>query len=199
MSARTCSTPGCDAAHVARGLCSLHYRRMKASGRGGCRWAGCGNRSQVRGYCQRHDREVTGTSKGACSVGTCDREVRTAGYCNAHYQRVRSGRTLDAPIRPFAPGEWGKWTRNGQGYIQRERVTESGREYQSQHSFIMSRSLGRELLPHEEVHHKNGDRSDNRIENLELWSTSQPAGQRVADKVAWAREILTLYGKEGVL
>lgn len=30
-------------------------------------------------------------------------------------------------------------------------------------------------------------------ENLELWSVSQPSGQRVADKVAWAKEILALY------
>ena len=34
---------------------------------------------------------------------------------------------------------------------------------------------------------------ENGRENLELWSSSQPAGQRVADKVRWAREILALY------
>jgi len=34
---------------------------------------------------------------------------------------------------------------------------------------------------------------DNRESNLELWSSSQPKGQRVEDKVAWAREILALY------
>ena len=58
----------------------------------------------------------------------------------------------------------------------------------------MERHLGRKLLPEETVHHKNGDRAYNEIENLELWSKSQPAGQRVIDKVEWARKILAEYG-----
>ena len=58
----------------------------------------------------------------------------------------------------------------------------------------MEQELGRYLHPFENVHHKNGIRSDNRPDNLELWIKVQPTGGRVKDIVKWAKEILSLYG-----
>lgn len=84
----------------------------------------------------------------------------------------------------------------GDGYFAVKRhghPNERSDGYVLAHRFVMSDYLGRALFLNERVHHKNGDKLDNRLSNLELWIVSQPPGQRPVDLVAWARRFLSDY------
>jgi HNH endonuclease len=121
-----------------------------------------------------------------CSVEGCDEQARTKGMCRSHYHLVR--RYGDPHARRHAKAGSGYRTTDGYVVVGRTRIL--------QHRMVMEEHLGRPLAPGETVHHINGVKHDNRLENLELWSSTQPAGQRIRDKVRWAREILAMYGEE---
>lgn len=136
-------------------------------------------------FCYRSYRKA---NKVRCRIEGCSRTVKAQEMCQTHYFRATTGLDVEQPIRRKDSSP----RRHNENYL----TVQINGKPALHHRFIMAESLGRELYDHEQVHHLNGDRTDNRISNLELWTTHQPIGSRVEDKIAWAKEILEQYGYE---
>lgn len=217
---RVCSVPSCDRNYFARGYCRAHKARLDRNGdvfadvplaappSGGstpCTADGCEKVGRSSGLCATHYHKafmqgarVNGVAD-ICTVEGCKRPVRSKSLCTMHYARFMHHGTTDAPTRATRATRGP--IRSKTGYVARYapgHPNAGARGYISEHRYVLAEHLGRPLLTSENVHHINGVRDDNRIENLELWSRAQPSGQRVSDKVAWAIEFLKFYSPDSL-
>lgn len=218
-----CAVDECERPAVTRGWCQPHYMRWRRTGEPGagriaefmsrdgkCSIEDCEGGVYARGWCIHHyennrlrgDPLATGPGQGKrpyppkwegaiCAVEGCERDdVLTAGYCRMHYNRWQ--RTGDVGPAQRLKGAYGEGWVTRHGYRSIPHPRRPGRQI-LEHRLVMEQVLGRELEGTENVHHINGQRADNRPENLELWVTAQPSGQRVEDVVAWMREYIAAH------
>ncbi len=217
--ADTCTVADCSRTVYARTLCGMHYKRLLRHGdaqadiaprgtRRPCCVGGCGNDAEGRGLCHGHLQRLLRSGDvapdvplgrrrqaDACEVASCGREPYAKGLCQAHYRRLTNDGDPRADVPINSPAGEG-WISHGYRYLvvpMELRHLTNGESQAAEHRLRMAMHLGRALLPDESVHHRNGDRRDNRLANLELWSTAHPKGQRVADKLAFAVQFLLAY------
>lgn len=225
MANKQCSVSDCENPVLAKSFCSKHYNRFRKRGDpqalsaksanwvfSQCSIDGCERFAVSKTYCGKHYQRFVRTgsplvvrprnrggvehlsTQGKCIVDGCEEQRRCRGYCGNHYYRAwRHGDPLKQ-IRKHERAA-GEGTYNNGYHFKSVRINGRIRQVGA-HRLVMEEKLGRKLRPNENVHHVNGDRSDNRAENLELWVKSQPCGQRPEDLVAWAKETIRLYGDE---
>jgi len=101
-----------------------------------------------------------------CTVRGCEKEEKAKGYCDKHYQVwFRNGVPETEKTR-----NRGKGFVNSYGY---KILCINGKAGIREHRYFMEQYLGRELTRTEVIHHINGVKTDNRIENLKICSNSE--------------------------
>ena len=170
-----CAHPPCDSQAVDIGYCRFHGKRA----RNGVDLF----KKQVHHY------DAEGCKWVYPNGVRCAARCASYGLCSMHDWRKEKGLDMDAPKR-HAKRPPGTTRTNTDGYQQ---TKSSNLKWVPTHRLVYEKHIGRALEPGEEIHHINGEKADNRLENLELFSSSHPAGQRVIDKIKWAEDILKLY------
>jgi hypothetical protein len=110
-----------------------------------------------------------------CFVLGCNGKVIAKGLCRRHYVtplRIKTGSLTDEGYRKLPGSVVPIWFEDM--VVGRQPNTPAG--HILEHRLVMAEHLDRPLVAHEQVHHKNGIRDDNRIDNLELRTGAHGAG-----------------------
>lgn len=203
-----CKILDCHNESHSRGWCSKHYSRWRRTGdpTGStyrkskydpvCTLKECKNNHHSGGLCGIHyknlvrygDPRITYEDIRTCSSDTCYNLMPKDNFwCSACYNLIKNG------MHPKVLKSKSGWILDSHGYVQLYFRKPTSKASVKHHRIVMENFLNRKLYSYETVHHRNGDRQDNRPENLELWCKKHVPGQRTEDLVEYAIWILNQY------
>lgn len=110
--------------------------------------------------------EVTGLTRGRPRRFISGHNLRGLEKTATHRARIAEGQRQAWLTKRQRMPVGSTWVDND-GYL-REKVAPGAGNWRPQHQLVVERAIGRPLSRREIVHHINGDRQDNRIENLFL-------------------------------
>jgi len=154
-----------------------------------CAYNGCPNKRDKyssKGYCQKHYGNSRCGWQECVHYDECGMLAhhKKTMMCHRHDFRVRTHG--DATKKMNRRGEGKTVSPSGYIYVLLDQSDSmvsmarwiTGYPYVAEHRLMVAREIGRPLLPfpQETVHHINGDKSDNRLENLQLRTGSHGQG-----------------------
>lgn len=223
---QTCRVEQCQKPSRAKGLCTMHYQRLRLTGETGladreravssagtCGHEDCERGIKARGLCSLHyerafrDRSVPAQERkyrvrtsDVCIVDGCSKaSTASKGLCPMHYYRLRAEGSPGEAEPRRRPSGAGCITERGYVLVPCPEPWKAMADAQGrvyQHRLVLARALGRPLTADETVHHIDGDRQNNSAANLRLFVGNHGSGQSVDERVAAAVGLLKRYAPE---
>lgn len=143
----TCIIEGCEKNRYGNGYCRPHWYGNKQYG----------DPLAVREY-------LKGGGTGKCSIEECHRLVRAKRFCTKHLDRFTKYGS------PYIT----KYATPGSGHINKRgyKIIRCDGKAGFEHKFIVEQKLGRSLTNNEDIHHLDGNKLNNHLNNLIVLSKS---------------------------
>jgi|APSaa5957512622_1039677.scaffolds.fasta_scaffold26741_4 hypothetical protein len=174
---KKCKIDGCERLKKSLDLCGMHYARLRKNG-------DVGSPFPLK-KCKDYEK---------CEVDGCEKHKISCGLCSMHYARLKKHGKVGVSHSKKRPNGMGHISNDGYHYFYKPEHPNAYKNGKvAAHVLVMTEIIGRPLCVGESVHHKNGIKTDNSPDNLELRTSFHPTGQSIKEMVDFCKSYLDKY------